>query len=281
MDIDLKRYRDIAIEELRLTPTNPLERWFADQWNLVAPAISKRISDDQIGRIMNGTRPLHRQHLEIVHRVLTLNMYGLSLEEVWGDEPSVSQPLDPESFRALLKQARVRHEDPLHLLQVHADPRLAFDVEERHSKLAFEAVEGDILETACERKTVLPGAELQLALVAQVRGPVLFMTRHGVTRSIRVLNEYLDKRRTIIYEPNKLIKCPFRQTSTDPGDRDLVAVNWPECLDLASYGLDDLFKRDDLIVTEDEMRAIGGAVADTAHREGERVHASVVPIRIG
>lgn len=280
MLIDMRPYVTIAVEELGLKPQPDLKRWFEDRWETFGPALGGALGADARDKAMRGKYLWQDSHFLVLHRVLTLDEYGLIPQKTW-KQPGEDRLLHtPDEFRALLRVMKAKHKDPLHLIKIHSDPRLTFEVYPANVSLMLEGAEPYLLSS--DGRLVVPAASpICFAAVPQVEGYLWFLSRHSEERT-SILNEHLQHPRRTIFPAYRLVSSPARNSAGTPGDRELVVINWSKYLDLADYELADVLRRDDALVSDAELRRLGVAVADSAQNTDEAKHvwASVMPIRI-
>lgn len=281
MQADLRPYVDIAVEELGIDPQPEFERWFVRRWGTFGRKLGGALGDDARTKVMRGKYPWQDAHLRVLHRVLTLHEYGLTPEETWKHPKEDRPKYTPEEFRELLKGARSNHEDPLKLIKAHSSPRLSFEVRGVPStaKLALAGAEPYL--SSDERQVVAASSTICFSVVPQVEGCLWVFSRQA-EENTSILNEHLDSSRHTVFPAYKSVSFPARKSASVPGDRELVVINWPKEIDPGAYELSEMLERNDLLVSDSELRRIGLAVADNAKEadDSNRVWASVLPIRI-
>ena len=283
MQVDMNRYvRRIAISELGLKPKPDFERWVQDRWHCFGPKLGGRdLANETIEELMSGRYLGKTTIFRVLHHILTLHEYGLTPEETW-KRPEDDGLLHTEGgFRALLREARSKHKDPLKLINAFSSPRLSFEVggAQPSVKLAFAGAEPYL--SSDERPVVPASSPICLSVVPQVEGCLWVFSRQAEEKT-SILNEHLDCPRQTIFPAYKSVSFPVRKSASVPGDRELVVINWPMVIDPGTYDLSEMLERSDLLVSDSELRRIGLAVADSAKDadEAKRVWASVLPIRI-
>ena len=277
---DMRVYRKTAIEVLNLDPQPDLRRWFLEHWNKIGATTYKSMADETIDDLMRGKHKWQPEHLDILHRVLTLHEYDLSSEETWRVSENEDLVLTETDFRALLMRVRSQHKDPLHLLNRNTEDRFSFEIDLGPAAMPFHQTE-PYLKPTKDRIAIPTGTPISFRIVPQAEGRVLVLSRHVSAEKTSVLNEFLDRPRAATFPAYKSIKFPVREASGEAGDRDLIAINWPARIEPDLYDLSGLFERKDLEVTEQELRRLSAAVAATrSEKDDSRVWASVRRLRL-
>lgn len=281
MIVEMNRYAKIAVSVLGLKPEPDLRRWVQDRWHYYGPSLGRDLADDTIDELMSGSYDWKDHHFPVLHHVLTLHEYGLTPEETWkrpGDDGLLHTE---EEFRALLREARSKHKDPLKLINTFASPRLSFEVRGAQPTVKLALAGAEPYLSSDERPVLPASSPICFSVVPQVEGCLWVFSRQAKEKT-SILNEHLDSPRQTVFPAYKSVSFPVRKSASVPGDRELVVINWPMVIDPGKYDLSEMLERSDLLVSDSELRRIGLAVADTAEikDEAKRVWASVLPIRI-
>lgn len=280
MLFDARAHVNITVEVLGLKPQPDLKRWFEDRWDTFGPPLGGALGEDARTKLMRGKYHWQDSHFRVLHRVLCLDEFGLTPEETWnltlGNHPIPT----PDEFRALLTEVRSEHVDPLFLIKTNSDPRLTFEVRPAHARLAIDGAE-PYLNSSDGRPIVPAASPICFTAVPRVDGYFWVLSRHSEERT-SILNEHLGHPRGEVYPADKLLPFPARNSASVPGDRDLVAINWSKEIDLRDYDLSSLLERNDVAISDSELRRLGVAVADSAQSadETKKIWASVLPIQI-
>lgn len=287
-DVDLREYRRAAIEELDLVTQPDLDRWFKTRWRALVDNLysGSAKADETINEIMRGGYDRKAVHLEILHRVLTLHDYGLSVEDAWLAPGETSLRHDLDGFRELLRAAKANHKDPLKLLREGASPRVALQVrvgpapEVANVPMIFDKAESHYrkLGLMSDRIKIKIGDYFQPTLQTQARGRVILMSFDEKWEKFSVLNELLHVSRSVQYEAYKQCTFPMAPAGGEAGSREFIVVNWPATRDPSVDGLASLFEGKSRDVSVAEIRALGTAVSQTVHESDEnRVWAATQP----
>jgi hypothetical protein len=228
--------------------------------------------------------------------MLGLHLYGLKAEEVWARRNEEELVLSVDEFTELLRKSRHRHVDPLHLVWQAQTPDMPLAVshydpaEPRFTAQIFDVAEDEPRRPDPEVVDLPLKRALDVRAAMPVPGRLLLINVNAASASYAVMNELMGVDRTRLYRANEPVVLPslgeehHQIIRGTPGSRTLLAVCWPEALDPARHGLEDVFARRDHGLAKAELQEIGAAVKDSAeeaeaHPE-RRVHAKAQRIRV-
>lgn len=295
--VELRQYLYAAVRELEIDTSRsqgknstPLEadmrRWFIDRWANVAKAVYGKGHDaDTLERILRGSYKIQQVHLQITHDILRLGDYGLTVDELWKAPEETELRYSVDEFQTRLREVRAQHHDPLHLLRQKANSGFVFHLEaelQRHSQMLIFEAENDGAKAVSEVLTIPSGASLSVRLVPRVDGRLLLLSYNANGDKVLVLNEQFGISCKESFGAGKFLT--FRASKPakgDPGERDIIAVNWPLSRDPLVAGLQSLFDGKDHKPTVADLRKIGGELLATeGGPETNRVSAAMLRINL-